>query len=448
MRAVRVSCVTHLFVCRSLVPKSCIQELTGPPPTPSSKTQYWNIAMYELRKYRENIGAMYQQIGGPAKAAAVASLEVLEKVGKPAKEPKPKARGEGKGQKSGLEENHYSAEKGYGVQEGPANHQRHHQLHISNYIPFSPQLVEVIPSMSETDDGSVHGNAATLMQEDSPPGSDPSSPGSEGDLQIDLSAGKKRERVSPLKAVRTVPPENKSIMGFRRKTHNSLQSVLDNVEMNSHPSPAPPLPTSVMAVPGGRVGAVGPGKGKKRGLEGVVRTLSKRLAMSSEDVEGEGDEGEEAHPLFSSSYYEQGKTAIAEIDPEPKRPVRKVKKPGDRERESEPSPKKMARVQNAKTVPSLATPDTVPVPVPVSAPSLLSHHMSSAQPTSSHTPPPASLRVEIPRAKGKASNSAAGTCVGTSWYSVCACTFGHGSMRLVYVPIHVSVLLGSDSVFV
>ena len=281
---------------RSLVPKSCIQELTGPPPTPSSKTQYWNIAMSELRKYRENIEAMYREIGVKP-ATPTKTVEPLAPKsgvrGKPHVDPK--------------------AQKGVDEEESPGN-QRAHAPPILNYLPFSPQLVEVIPSMSEAEDG--HGNAATLMA--SPAPSAPSSPASEGELQIDDSAWRRREK-SPAKP-RAVPPENKSFMGVGRRTQNSLQTVLDTVEMS--PAVATPL-AGLSGSPSARSGA-GP-RGKKRGLDGVVSILSKKLALSGEDGDPNHEEGN--HPLFSRCYDDQGKTAIAEIDPEPKRPVRKV---GDR----------------------------------------------------------------------------------------------------------------------
>ena len=276
------------------MPKSCIQELTGPPPTPSSKTQYWNIAMYELRKYRENIEAMYREMGGVKPATPTKAVEppVL---------------------KSGVRGKPHvdlKAQRPVEEEEAPGN-QRAHAPPILNYLPFSPQLVEVIPSMSEAEDG--HGNAATLMA--SPAPSAPSSPASEGELQIDDSAWRRRDR-SPAKP-RTAPPETKGFMGVGRRTQNSLQTVLDTVEMS--PAVTTPL-AGLSGSPGARSGA-GP-RGKKRGLDGVVSILSKKLALSGEDGDAGYEEGN--HPLFSRCYDDQGKTAIAEIDPEPKRPVRKV----------------------------------------------------------------------------------------------------------------------------
>ena len=294
---------THLYspllpAARSLVPKSCIQELSGPPPTPSSKTQYWNIAMYELRKYRENIEAMYREMGGGKPATPTKPSDALRLDGARMKTP----------QRPVAEEAEEEEE------EAPGN-QRTHAPPILNYLPFSPQLVEIIPSMSEAEDG--HGNAATLMT--SPAPSAPSSPASEGELQIDDSSWRRKDK-SPAKP-RPVD-SSKGFITMGRRTQNSLQTVLDSVELSpvvpTFPSSAgTPLAGTSMAARS----TVGP-RGKKRGLAGVVSILSKKLALSGEDGDPDCEEGN--HPLFSRCYDGQGKTAIAEIDPEPKRPVRKV----------------------------------------------------------------------------------------------------------------------------
>ena len=366
--------------------------------------------MYELRKYRENIEAMYREMGGAKPATPTSTSDSIDRESKILKEPRLKPRSaEVKVQKSGGDEG-----------EVPG-HQRVHALPISNFLPFSPQLVEVIPSMSEEKDG--HGNAATLMS--SPTLSIPSSPASEGELQIDDSSWKRKER-SPAKLGYMTPAESKSIMGFGRRTQNSLQTVLDTVPTTSAPlsaSPNAPLGGLAVSPRGGPGGAVA--RGKKRGLGEVVSNLSKKLALTGEDGDPDYDEGN--HPLFSRCYDDQGKTAIAEIDPEPKRPVRKVrtrarvrervhghsllmdtshvqvKKPGDRE--TEPSPKKMPRGQSLR--PSLGTPEpahspsprppapphppSVPASLPLSHPPSLPLSMSTLQPSSN------SLKVEIPR---------------------------------------------------
>lgn len=291
------------IVTRSLVPKSCIQELTGPPPTPSSKTQYWNIAMYELRKYRENIEAMYREMGGvkpatPTKTTPEPTLTIKEI----------------KSQK--IDDN----------EEDVPGNQRAHAPPILNYLPFSPQLVEVIPSMSEADDG--HGNAATLMSSHgniavvSPAPSCPSSPASEGELQIDDSAWRRRERSPAKPRPRPSGPsssEPKGFMSVGRRTQNSLQTVLDTVEMGPVVSSSLSTPLTPSQVVRGSTTGI---RGKKRGLAGVVSILSKKLALTGDDIDPDMEEGN--HPLFSRCYDDQGKTAIAEIDPEPKRPVRKV----------------------------------------------------------------------------------------------------------------------------
>ena len=248
--------------------------------------------MYELRKYRENIDTMYREMGGakpatPTKAPEPSSLKTGARA-KPMAEPKLQKTEE---------------------EEAPSNQ----GAQILSYLPFSPQLVEVIPSMSEAEEG--HGNAATLMS--SPPGSAPSSPASEGGLQIDDSSWRRKER-SPTKPRPST--EAKGFMSVGRRTQNSLQSVLDTVELGPV---VPALTPGTPPLGGGSGGRGLPGpRAKKRGLAGVVSILSKKLALS-EDGDPDYEEGNN-HPLFSRCYDDQGKTAIAEIDPEPKRPVRKV----------------------------------------------------------------------------------------------------------------------------
>lgn len=47
---------------RALVPKSCTQKFTWPPPTPSTKTTHWTAAIEEFHKYEQNINQMLYQI--------------------------------------------------------------------------------------------------------------------------------------------------------------------------------------------------------------------------------------------------------------------------------------------------------------------------------------------------------------------------------------------------
>lgn len=271
--------------------------------------------MYELRKYRENIEAMYREMGGVKPATPTQALDAVDKNSRASKD--------GRVMKPHSELKPHKAEDG-----GSPGNQRAHNLPISNYLPFSPQLVEVIPSMSESDDG--HGNAATLVDSHTPSPA-ASSPASEGELQIDDSAWRRKER-SPAKPAHIMPTEAKTFIGVGRRTQNSLQTVLDNVEMTTPAvtltTPANPLASSPSTPLGGLIGfspggrsATGP-RAKKRGLAVVVSSLSKKLALSGEDGDPDYEEGN--HPLFSRCYDNQGKTAIAEIDPEPKRPIRKV----------------------------------------------------------------------------------------------------------------------------
>ena len=88
-------------------------------------------------------------------------------VSKPAKELKaPKVQREGAHRSPGqAQHNHVD----YDHQESGVRYSQevliNQQTHpVSNYVPFFPQLVEVSVNLSETEDGSMHGSSATLMQ--------------------------------------------------------------------------------------------------------------------------------------------------------------------------------------------------------------------------------------------------------------------------------------------
>lgn len=261
--------------------------------------------MYELRKYRENIDTLYyKEMGGDEKPATPSQTPPNQPGTKPGIRSKPSS--DQKSQKSGSEE------------EDSLTNQR---VQILSHLPFSPKLF--IPSISECDNS--HGNSS-IATATSPGVSASSSPGSEGDLQIDDLTWKRKEK-SPVKPSRSTTTETKDFISVGRRTQNSLQSVLDTVELGPVVPALTPGGAATPVLGGASSGARGGGlslgtpKVKKRGLAGVVSALSKKLALS-EDADPDYEEGN--HPLFSRCYDYQGKTAIAEIDPEQKRPIRKV----------------------------------------------------------------------------------------------------------------------------
>ena len=132
--------LSSLVCCRSIVPKSAIQELNGLPPKPSTKTQHWNIAMLELKKYGENIEAMREKMG---------LSKPSDKLHKSFKSKESKliiSRGEAQ-QTTGQQNNHYDGQRAEHLNGGTGNS----SYSISNHIPPSAAVVEVNPSGTDDD---------------------------------------------------------------------------------------------------------------------------------------------------------------------------------------------------------------------------------------------------------------------------------------------------------
>ncbi len=362
---------SFLPLSRSLVPKASIQELNGPPPTPTSKTQFWNIAMSELQKYRENINTILQQMGGGKQPIPPLSLgsPATERHLKHVKEPRPIKPREPKAlirKVSPVQQNnHYDRQNSrersvYGPE--ASTPMMSHYLPVSNHVPYSPQLVEVSVNLSDTEDaGSMHGYSAVLM--DSQAMSEPSSPGSEPELQIDLggSGGRRvRERVSPGKG-RVAQSGNRymyPLTGNRRTFP---------VEMASADVDATATGSSVLVSPSGGSPMSTP-RNRRKGerLSALAHSLAERrsrvaggavlpgLQPSVGGAQGEGGVGQDAMEMeqsqeeaeesalnrqFSSIYAHSAKIAIAVVDPDNKRNRK-------RKFRIEPPPKKSARIQN------------------------------------------------------------------------------------------------------
>ena len=83
--------------------QSCIQPLSGPPPTPTTKTQHWQVAMYEFQKYRQNINAMLEQMGG-GKPYHLVEFDKTPKLAKESKllKPKDEKQGSNNGNSNGM----------------------------------------------------------------------------------------------------------------------------------------------------------------------------------------------------------------------------------------------------------------------------------------------------------------------------------------------------------
>ena len=178
--------------------------------------------MYELKKYLENINDIFEKMNGGKGPSSVAA-DMIEKA---IKEAKPLKARETVGIPTSQASHMGFQPPGPGSSAAPMNN---HHLPVSNYVPFSPQVVEVSVNLSDNEDGSMHGNSATLMHSTESTGmSEPSSPGSEPELKIDLggsSAGRAggkgpRDKHLPSKT-RVAPSANHSLMGSvkRRPPH-------------------------------------------------------------------------------------------------------------------------------------------------------------------------------------------------------------------------------------
>ena len=333
--------------------------------------------MYELKRYRENINVMLEQMGGKVVNTNSTPKPPRElKLAKPTKEitqPSPS-----------QVPNHvdYSQQDGTRYSQEPVVTLQ--TLPVSNYVPFSPQLVEVSVNLSETEDGSMHGNSATLMQSsESVAVSEPSSPGSEPELQIDLGEPggteqqwrAQRERHSPGK-VRVTPPAKSSMLGgLSRNTmvlnmNSSRQSVASPVVSSTQGSGSSP----VLWTPNFKRGL----RGRKPGeaLSALATSLAERKRVAelgsqtpvlttptsalgeggygngsyqeSMEVEEDSDEvkATQLNSQFSSVYLDRAKTAIAVVDLDTKgKGLRKRKKIA-----VEQTPKKVPRIQNTSKV--------------------------------------------------------------------------------------------------
>lgn len=331
-----------LLTFRSIVPKSAIQELNGLPPKPSTKTQHWNIAMLELKKYGENIEAMREKMG------LSKSSDKLHKSFKSKESKLIVGRGESQ-QEAGQHNNHYDGQRAEHLNGSGANG----PFSISNHIPPLAAVVEVNPSGA--DDDKLENNMAL---------SEPSSPGSPRDLQIDLdqtrSPGKKKMGGSTnmLASRRNIPG---SLDFDQSSSPQAVGSNLSQLSRRVKGGKAGDRLTAVLsnltrrAAMGGQGGSMTPvsagvplsggGGGGSGGGGGATTTMDNMDVEESEDPNGQG----QSDNPFSSIYHDRNKTAIALVDPDSHKRKRNINK---RFGEQQPPPAKKSKVQssaNSKT---------------------------------------------------------------------------------------------------
>lgn len=183
-------------------------------------------------------------------------------------------------------------------------------LNVSNHIPFIPQIVEVNPPLSESEEtGSIHGNSVHFMEEGED--SEPSSPGSDSGLRIDL--GGSELEAKDRGRVRMAPPANKSMLRNGPKKPNRVSLPCEPYYDSSYSliggseTLTPTAFRSYRRPPGETLSALATSLAERRAAELGVQG----------DVYSFGQEE-------FSTMYPPDKTAIAVVDPNEKRTPRRV----------------------------------------------------------------------------------------------------------------------------
>lgn len=296
--------------------------------------------MLELKKYGENIEAMREKMG-LSKSADKGHKSFKSKEAKLIV-----SRGETHQTSGQQNSNHYDQ---LGQRTEHLNGGGNGPYSISNHIPPSAAVVEVNPSGVDGD------KTSRLVNRGS---SEPSSPGSPRDLQIDLdrsrSPGKKRtsEPAGMLNAIkRNIPgsldfneggsPQavggnlsqlSRGVKG--RKAGDRLSAVLSNLTARRVAN------ASASTVIGGQGGTVTAVNAAGLPLSGGGGASAEN--MDTEDSEDMNAQGQSDNP-FSSIYHDRNKTAIALVDPDSHKRKRNINKRFT----DQPPPAKKSKVQSS-----------------------------------------------------------------------------------------------------
>lgn len=319
------------------MPKCDIQVLNGLPPKPSTKTKHWNQAMFELKRYGENIESMREKLGG-VKDKSLKLLMLKNKGG-----------GHSSPQRNSLKS--LSQQKSDSSQDDG--------LSQANHSPYPPPVVEVTPSDSADGVGSLSDTEV-------------SSPGTPPSLQIDLKgsghgSGGSRDR-TPSKG-RAMPSGQSQIGGISRNSQvldfgsdSGAQSVV--VRSPSTNSGSKMKRKGMIA--GAALNALVSTLQRKRVAEQVCSlTPVHQGAALGMPVAGGQKEAESGKPKvteeapqektsspFSSMYVQSCKTAVTIVDPDQKRPKRKTLKGGSET--PVPPASKRARLTNNTVAAAIA----------------------------------------------------------------------------------------------
>jgi hypothetical protein len=292
---------------RSLVQRSSISALNGPPPAPATKSTHWSLAMSELTKYRQNINLMLKHIdsGKTPEEFIAEKMAVVP----PKETPKelPKGPRKEKAEKKMSIQTHTSSPAPHTLHNGYNNESESREssiapsLSVSNHIPCSPQIVMVNPPLSESEEtGTIHGNSASFAKSlnNSENYSEPSSP--ESDTLI-IDVGEKR--VAP-SASKTMLKGKKSKRQDFYYNPQCGSSSMDVHLITPSPGYRPTQPGETLSY--------------------ITNNLAKRAAIEQNDTSYSNDNNDEGDGMETafSSIYPPDKTAIAVVDPNNKRTKR------------------------------------------------------------------------------------------------------------------------------
>ncbi len=317
---------------RSLVPRSSIQDLNGPPPTPTTKTAHWTIAMDELTKYRQNINQMVQQMASGKSAEKFISEKIEEAPKQPIKVREPPmhsfppiprkvhVKPPGRSHPPTAPAPPASVANFNGFKE-ELEHRKPDltSFTVSNHIPCSPQIVMVNPSFSEFEDSTIHGNSASFPHSNDTSGSRsyPSSPGSDIGLRIDLDGSDTEQK----RGDKFVAPNSyqQTLIKKRKIRNNQSEAYYDSSLGTSSSMDVRMITPTVYRQPSSRPGDVlsliTDNLAEKRALELKGRGM---VNGPSSVVGGTSDDDIMMEHAFSS-VYPRDKLAIAVVDPDAKR---------------------------------------------------------------------------------------------------------------------------------
>ena len=192
---------------------------------------------------------------------------------------------------------------------------------VSNHIPCSPQIVMVNPSFSESEDSTIHGNTASFPHSHDPH-SNPSSPGSDVGLRIDI-AGTELDQARKNEK-RIAPSSNRTMLkGNNKKSRNTVNESYYDAQYGTTMDVQMITPTAYrqsQSRPGEVLSLITHNLAERRAQE-----LRDQIPSSGTSTPGGSQDGDMSMENAFSTIYQSDKLAIAVVDPDAKRQPKRKK---------------------------------------------------------------------------------------------------------------------------